>query len=195
MMNQTLTSVAALTAAILIAGTAGTAIAAGGAKTTFERSKPHVNVLQAQPEQRKATRHKTPGGLTAKPFVDLEPKAKYPVGALPGAPMSGFCGPNQGGGVAKYVTVGVKNNGTKPGGTFINRVTFPDALPAERVQEDPYQNSGPGFGTAYIGFKIPASAWKNGKAKFVIKVDAKLDVKETKENNNIATGYCVEPAS
>ncbi len=193
MITKALTTVAVATMALTMAG--ATAHAAGGAKTTFERSKPHVNVAQTQQKQRKMGRHVTPGGLTTKPFVDLEPKAKYPVGALPGAPMSGFCGTNQGGGVAKYVTVGVKNNGTKPGGAFINRVTFPDALPAERVQEDPYQDSGPGFGTAYIGFKIPASAWKNGKAKFVIKVDSKLDVKETKENNNIATGYCVEPAS
>ena len=159
-----------------------------GAKQMFDRSKPHVNTIVKQ-------KPKGPGSFTGHKFADLAPLAKYPVGSLPGAPMSGFCGTNQGGGVAKYIVVGVKNNGEKPGGAFFNRITFPNALPAERVQEDPYHDSGPGFGTAYVGFKIPASAWKNGKAKYVIKVDSKLDVKESNEGNNIATGYCVEPAT
>ncbi len=174
------------------------ALLAASAGTPANAAQPDERMFEVlEPVKKKKQRHQTkrPGSFTAKKYVDLTPLAKFPVGSLPGAPNSGFCGSNQGGGVAKYVLVGVKNNGTKPGGAFINRVTFPDAKPSERVQEDPYQDSGPGFGTAFIGFKIPASAWKNGKAKYVIKVDAKLDVKETNEGNNIATGYCVEPAT
>ncbi len=169
----------------------GNANAAGGAKTTFERTKPHVNV---SPVPRSKDKRTSSGGLKPKPFVDLYPTAKFPAGPFPGAPNSGFCGTNNGG-AAKYILVGAKNHGTKPGGNFINRVTFPNALPSERVVEDPYTESGPGFGTAYIAFPIPASAWKNGKAQYVIKVDAKSDVAETNESNNKAVGYCKAPAT
>ncbi|MCG8492411.1 MAG: hypothetical protein MI743_12405 [Sneathiellales bacterium] len=175
----------------------GNAQAAGGAKETFERTKPHMKVSPTpqKPERKKAGKpNRAVGGFKPKPFVDLYPAAKFPAGPFPGAPNSGFCGTNNGG-AAKYILVGAKNNGTKAGGQFINRVTFPNALPSERVIEDPYIDSGPGFGTSYIAFPIPASAWKNGKAKYVIKVDSKLDVKETNEGNNIATGYCKAPAT
>ena len=173
---------------ILIAGSAATASAASPSKERLETSKPTGGV-KVNP-----THTKRPSNLAPAPFTDLVPLAPNPVGSLPGAPNSGFCGTNQGGGVAKVVLTSVKNNGTKAGGNFHNKVIFTDAAPADRVHEDPYTDAGPGFTPAKIFFNIPASAWKNGKAKFTFIVDSRKKVSETNENNNKVSSYCVAPA-
>jgi outer membrane lipoprotein SlyB len=188
-----------MAAAILTALSATTVIipvssdAAGGAKTKFERNKPHVNVGTIG--HHRGTKFR-PGSknLAAKKYVDLVPLAPNPVGPLPGAPNSGFCGSNLGGGAAKHVLTSVKNNGNTAGGTFHNKVIFPQADPADRVQEDSYTDAGQGFNPAKVFFVIPASAWKNGKASFMFIVDSKKAVGESSELNNIYSGHCVEPA-
>ena len=194
-------------AAICLIGTAYTGNAAEAAKAQFERTKPHMSVAPKPTDPTPPTagtiqkRTQTPpptgpGGLAAKEWTDLEPLAPNPVGPLPGAPNSGFCGSNQGGGVAKVILTSVKNNGTKPGGNFHNKVIFPNADPADplQTQEDSYTDGGPGFTPAKIFFNIPASAWKNGKASFMFIVDSKSEVNENNELNNIYSGHCVEPA-
>ena len=161
----------------------------------FERNKPHVNVSTRPVQQMKILKHKRGvKDLAPNKYVDLVPLAPNPVGPLPGAPNSGFCGSNLGGGVAKHVLTSVKNNGNTAGGNFHNKVIFPHADPADRVQEDSYTDGGPGFTPAKVFFVIPASAWKNGKASFMFIVDSKKAVGESSELNNIYSGYCVEPA-
>ncbi len=173
---------------ILIAGSASMANASSSSKERLENSRPSGGT-KVNP-----THTKRPGKFAPAPFTDLAPLAPNPVGPLPGAPNSGFCGTNQGGGVAKVVLTSVKNNGTKAGGNFHNKVIFLDAAPADRVHEDPYTDAGPGFTPAKVFFNIPASAWKNGKARFTFIVDSRKKVSETNENNNKVTSYCVEPA-
>jgi hypothetical protein len=169
--------------------------AAAGAKEKFDRNKPHVNVVVRPTHKMKIFKHKRGvKDLAPNKYVDLVPLAPNPVGPLPGAPNSGFCGSNLGGGVAKHVLTSVKNNGNTAGGTFHNKVIFPHADPADRVQEDSYTDSNPGFNPAKVFFVIPASAWKNGKASFMFIVDSKKAVGESSELNNIYSGHCVEPA-
>ena len=102
-------------AAILTALSAVTVIipassdAAGGAKMKFERNKPHVNVATRPTHQMKILKPKRGvKDLSPNKYVDLVPLAPNPVGPLPGAPNSGFCGSNLGGGVAKHVLTSVK---------------------------------------------------------------------------------------
>ncbi|GJL86130.1 MAG: hypothetical protein DHS20C02_19050 [Micavibrio sp.] len=201
MKTRTLSMIAA---ASLLMGGVLLADTADAAKAQFERTKPHVNVAPTPTDPTNPTgtiqkRGHTPpptgpGGLSGAKTIDLEPLAPNPVGPLPGAPNSGFCGSNQGGGVAKVILTSVKNNGNAAGGNFHNKVIFPDADPADKVQEDSYTDGGPGFTPAKVFFNIPASAWKNGKASFMFIVDSKSEVNETNELNNIFSGHCVEPA-
>ena len=166
------------------------ATAAGGAKTTFERNKPHVNVGTSR-----SGGQVQPGGIgTGSPINRSHPelvfKQPYPVGPLPGAPMSGYCGPNQGGGVAKTVVVPVRNNGNKSVDHFMVKVSF-----AGHTHSKAYGPLSPGA-TDTDSFVIPNGAWNSGTASFSIEIDSTHKVNEglSGEKNNVVNSYCVAPA-
>ncbi|CAN0453978.1 unnamed protein product, partial [Ectocarpus fasciculatus] len=117
-------------------------------------------------------------------------KQPYPNGPLVGAPMSGYCGSNQGGGVAKSVVIAVKNNGNETAGHFMVKVDFLD-YPGTSARA--YGPINPGPSADLDSFVIPQQAWKNGVARFTVEIDSNKEIDEglSGEEKNYMEGYCV----
>ncbi len=159
--------------------------AAGGAKTKFERTKSTAGKAQA------ATPGAGQGGTRLPDLVHLQP---YPNGVPKGAPSSGHCGPNNGGGAAKAVFVKVRNDGSAEAGVFRVKVVF---TVSGKTFETSYGPMAAGPATWSTGFPIPADAWSSGMAPFQIQLDSKDEVEEggaRGERNNVVSSYCVAPA-
>ena len=172
--------------------------AAGGAKMKFERTKPHVNIgtigaTAGQPAGKaQAT---TPGaGRGGTRLPDLVHVQPYPNGVPQGAPSSGHCGPNNGGGAAKLVVFKVRNDGSAEAGVFRVKVTF---TASGNSFETSYGPMAAGPATWSHSFPIPADAWSSGTAPFTVLLDSRNEVEEggvRGEKNNLASSFCVAPA-
>ena len=135
-----------------------------------------------------APQHQGPGGLSAKPWVDLYGQPYYPA-VYEGLPGNYYCSFLTGGDtVSKAVQVKVRNGGTKPAGNV--QVTFQFAGGKTVKQTLPMNN----VNASYI-FEavIPASAWQSNTASFTIRIDHPNKVAESNELNNTISSFCMGP--
>ena len=130
------------------------------------------------------------GGLEAqgqrKPQVELVPSPYYPAGTFGfvGKPGTGYCMPSNGQGLAMGVRFNLTNTGNQQAGAF--KILF-DFGNSQYVLDRPLHPVG---STIIMDAAIPASAWKNGKMDYTIRVDHGNAVKETNEANNVFSGSC-----
>ena len=172
--------------------------ASGDRKSHFERPKSTANVgtignTAGKPagKAQAATPWAGKGGIRLPDLVHIQP---YPSGVLEGAPSSGHCGPNNGGGAAKSVLIRVRNDGSAEAGVFRVKVVF---TVSGKSFETSYGPMAPGPATWWTSFPIPADAWSSGVAPFQLQLDSKDEVEEggaRGERNNFLSGYCVAPA-
>lgn len=180
--------------AAIAAGALSLSEPAVAAKEKFQRSKSTTpGAAVGQPAGKKQPLGPKGGRQIKRSNMDLVFKQPYPNGPLVGAPMSGYCGSNQGGGVAKSVVVAVKNNGSETVGHFMVKVTFVDAYTSLSRAYGPIN---PGPAADIDSWTIPNSAWKHGMARFTVEIDSDKQISEgvAGEANNYMEGYCVAPA-
>ncbi|WP_179954121.1 CARDB domain-containing protein [Denitrobaculum tricleocarpae] len=126
---------------------------------------------------------------------DLVFHMPYPSGPLPGAPKTGYCGKQGSTALASEVVVGVRNKGLKPVRNSFVSVTMRTSPTTTSTVNKPLGPLAAGaVGT--VKFPLSKGAWKDGEAKFKMKIDTGNDIKEgAGENNNQREYTCVEPVT